>query len=107
MHRKKKNYHFSISEFRIFQTLPSLVFQKLSIRRAQFYFSQRPNIEERFNSNPPVRKKKEKNIAREENYAPKCIDLDPSYKLSLETKTTDEFHANYNELYRGELAPFF
>lgn len=34
----------------------------------------------------------------EENYAPKCrrIDLDPQ---TLKTKTMDEFHGNYNELY--------
>lgn len=92
MHRKKKNYHFSISEFRIFQTLPSLVFQKLSIHRAQFYFSQRPNTEERFNSIPILlsgKKKKKILHARKIMHRSASISIHRTNSLSKQKQRTN------------------
>lgn len=92
MHRKKQNYHFSISEFRIFQTLPSLVFQKLSIRRAQFYFSQRPNTEERFNSIPILlsgKKKKKILHARKIMHRSASISIHRTNSLSKQKQRTN------------------
>lgn len=108
---KKKITISLFSEFRIFRTLalPSLVFQKLSTihnglipKNDSIRFQSFEKKEKKITS-PALKRWNARKIMRRS--ADGSISIQRTN--SLETKTMDEFHANYNELYRRELAPFF